>query len=118
MEKILIVLGRGLEQPERVTKTLKLARDSKEQGLDVTVYLTDNGVLLVKKDLHDEIKSIVGEKALEYLSFLIEKKVPIYLCSVCARHRRLSESEILETASFAQKRNIIQLYMESKVFKC
>ena len=79
MEKFLFVLTRGLEDPSRVTRTFQLAKVAKEAGHDVNVFLTDDGVTLVKEGFIDNVIAPTGDEAAEHYQYLIQNQVPIYV---------------------------------------
>jgi len=79
MEKFLFVLTRGLEDPTRVTRTFQLAKVAKESGSEVTIFLTDDAVVLAKPGMTDHVKSPTGDEANSYFPYLLENKVPIFV---------------------------------------
>jgi predicted peroxiredoxin len=79
MGKFLFVMTRGLEDPTRVTRALQLAKVAKEQYHDVTIFLTDDAVVIAKPGMVDQVKAPTGDEAKPYLNFLIDKEVPIYV---------------------------------------
>ena len=79
MAKFLFVLTRGLEDPTRVTRALQLAKVAKEQDNEVSIFLTDDAVVLAKPAMVDQVKAPTGDEAKNYLDFLIETEVPIYV---------------------------------------
>lgn len=79
MEKFLFVLTRGLEDPTRVTRTFQLAKVAKEAGHEVTLFLTDDGVSLVKEGMIDNVIAPTGDEAAAHYQYLIQNKVPIYV---------------------------------------
>ncbi|THB73660.1 MAG: hypothetical protein D3926_23270 [Desulfobacteraceae bacterium] len=79
MSAFVFVLTRGLEDPTRVTRAFQLAKAAKENGHDVSLFLTDDAALVVKEGMADNIVAPTGDEAGSHLQFLIENKVPIYL---------------------------------------
>ncbi len=79
MAKFLFVLTRGMEDPNRATRCFQLAKVAKEGGHDVYVFLTDDGVMLAKVGVAEQIKSSSGDEMKTYLDFLVKEAVPIYV---------------------------------------
>ena len=79
MGKFVFVLTRGLEDPTRVTRTFQLAKAAHETGHDVSLFLTDDGVVTVKEGMVDNIAAPTGDEAGPNLYYLIQNKVPIYV---------------------------------------
>jgi predicted peroxiredoxin len=79
MEKFLFVLTRGLEDPTRVTRTFQLAKAASEDGNEVSVFLTDDAVVLAKQGMADYVAAPTGDEAVTYLTELVKKKVPFYV---------------------------------------
>ena len=77
MGKFVFVLTRGLEDPTRVTRAYQLAKAAHETGHEVTIFLTDDGVITVKEGMIDNVVAPTGDEAGPHLYYLIENKVPI-----------------------------------------
>ena len=79
MSKFVFLLTRGLEDPTRVTRSFQLAKAAHETGHDVSLFLTDDAVLVAKEGMVDNIVAPTGDEAAPHLYYLIEKKVPIFV---------------------------------------
>jgi len=79
MSKFVFVLTRGLEDPTRVTRTFQLVKVAHETGHEVSLFLTDDGVMVVKEGLIDNVVAPTGDEAGPHLYYLIENKVPIFV---------------------------------------
>lgn len=79
MSKFVFVLTRGLEDPTRVTRTYQLAKAAHEQGNEVHIFLTDDGVVTAKEGMIDNIVAPTGDEAGPHLYYLVENKVPIFV---------------------------------------
>ena len=79
MRKFLFVLTRGLEDPTRVTRAFQLAKVAREQENEVSLFLTDDAVVLAKSGMVDHVKAPTGDEAKAYFQFLVEKGVPIFV---------------------------------------
>lgn len=116
MRQFLFVLTRGLEDPTRVTRTLQMAKVAKETGNNVTIFLTDDGVLLVKNGMIDNVVAPTGDEAASHFHFLIEHKVPFYVCIPCAEARQISEKDLYATIQFAGVKKLLELTENATVF--
>jgi predicted peroxiredoxin len=79
MSKFVFVLTRGMEDPTRVTRTFQLAKAAHETGHEVSLFLTDDAVFLVKDGLVDNVAAPTGDEAGPHLFYLIENKIPIFV---------------------------------------
>ena len=116
MGKFVFVLTRGLEDPTRVTRALQLAKAAVENNHTVNLFITDDGVFVVKKGMADNIVAPTGDEAAAHLAFLTEKKVPIYVCTPCAVARLVDESELVENAKFAGAPKLFEISEGANIF--
>ena len=116
MAKFLFVLSRGLEDPTRGTRVFQLAKVAKENGNEVNIFLLDDGVAYAIKGLADNVVAPTGDSAKQYLEYLIEQKVPIFVCTPCAKARQLNEVQFLEGAVLSTAKHLLEVAAESKVF--
>jgi len=79
VQKFVFVLTRGIEDPTRVTRSFQLAKAAKEQGHEVSLFLTDDAVTLAKKGIIDNVVAPTGDEASGHLFYLIDNDVPIFL---------------------------------------
>ncbi len=79
MRKFVFVLTRGLEDPTRVTRAFQLAKAAKENNFDVSMFLTDDAVLVVKEGMIDNVVAPTGDEAASHYQFLLENKVPVFV---------------------------------------
>ena len=79
MQKFVFVLTRGIEDPTRATRALQLAKAAVEQGHGVSVFMTDDAVVLAKKGMIDNVVAPTGDEASGHLFFLLDNDVPICL---------------------------------------
>ncbi|HZK85972.1 MAG TPA: DsrE family protein [Desulfosporosinus sp.] len=116
MEKFLFVLSHGLEDPTRATRAFQLAKVAKEKGHEVNMFLVDDAVAYAVLGLADHVQAPTGDTAKPYLDYLVENKVPFYICTPCARTRLYSENEFIDGAKLSTAGHLIDLATESKVF--
>jgi len=100
MSKFVFVLTRGLEDPVRVTRCFQLAKAAKEQGHDVSLFLTDDAAFLMKPGMLDHVVAPTGDEAQHHVAYLLENNVPVFVCTPCAVSRQIKEEELLEGVKF------------------
>lgn len=115
MGKFLFVLTRGLEDPTRVTRALQLAKAAKENGHEVNIFFTDDAVSLAKDGMLDNVIAPTGDEAASHYQYLLEKKVPIYLCIPCAESRKIVKEDVDEWVQFAGAPKIFELGEDANI---
>ena len=79
MAKFVFVLTRGLEDPTRVTRTFQLAKAAHETGHQVSLFLTDDAVVVAQDGMVDNIVAPTGDEVGTHLFYLVDNRVPIYV---------------------------------------
>ena len=79
MSKFVFVLTHVMEDPTRVTRTFQLAKAAHEHNHEVTLFLTDDGVMLAKEGMADNVVAPTGDEAGSHLYYLVENRVPIFV---------------------------------------
>lgn len=116
MAKFLFVLTRGMEDPVRATRCIHLARVAKDEGHEVNVFLVDDGVMIAKIGMVDNMKSPTGDELKSLLDQLIKASVPIMVCTPCANARHMGQEDLVQSARFETAKILIALAAESQVF--
>ena len=116
MDKFLFVLSRGLEDPTRVVRCLQLAKIAADKGHQVNLFLVDDAVAAARLGGLESVKAPTGDEAQPYLDFLVEKEVPIPVCTPCANARALDPDEFVVGARLETGMTLIDLAAESKAF--
>ena len=116
MAKFLFVLSRGMDDPVRATRCIHLAKVAQEEGHEVNVFLIDDGVMVARIGMADNMKSPTGDELKPLLDLLTKAKVPIYVCTPCANARHMGEEDLIASAKFEKAKMLIALAAESKVF--
>ena len=116
MAKFLFVLSRGLEDPTRVVRCLQLAKIAADKGHETVLFLVDDAAVIARVGALDNVKAPTGDEAGGYLDFLIEKGVPIMVCTPCANARFLDPEEFVKGAKLETGMTLIDLAAESRVF--
>jgi predicted peroxiredoxin len=79
MSKFVFLLTRGMEDPTRVTRSFQLAKAAHETGHEVSLFLTDDAVVLAKTGMVDNIVAPTGDEAGPHLFYLVKNNVPIFV---------------------------------------
>ena len=116
MAKFLFVLSRGMDDPVRATRCIHLAKVAKEEGHEVNVFLLEDGVMIAKVGMADNLKSPTGDELKTALDYLIKAGVPIMACTPCANARHIGQEDLVQSARFEPGKKLIGLAAESKVF--
>ncbi len=116
MAKFLFVLSRGLEDPTRVVRCLQLAKVAADKGHDTVLFLVDDAVAIARLGALETVRAPTGDEAKPYMDFLIEKEVPIMVCTPCANTRFLDPDEFVKGARLELGLTLIDLAAESQVF--
>jgi sulfur relay (sulfurtransferase) complex TusBCD TusD component (DsrE family) len=95
---------------------MQFAKVAKETGHEVTVFLVEDGVMVAKVGMVDNIKSPTGDDLKGHLDYLVKEQVPILVCTPCANARQLGPEELVNSARFDTAKTLIALAAESKVF--
>lgn len=115
MAKFLFVLGAGLYNSNSPTRCLQFAQVAHEQGHEVAVFLIDEGVVIARKGATENLVAPSGEEADVAMQYIIQHKVPVYVCTPCANARRVTQDQLIEGAEYALGKKLIELAAESKV---
>ncbi len=116
MEKFLFVLGAGLGNANNPTRCMLFAQIAHMEGHKTAVFLIDEGVVFARKGVAENAVAASGEEMSEPLQYLIDNKVPVYVCTPCAKARGLSEDALIEGAQFATGKKLIELAVGATVF--
>ncbi|MBA3034908.1 MAG: DsrE family protein, partial [Desulfobacterium sp.] len=57
-----------------------------------------------------------GDEALSHYQYLIQNKVPIYVCLPCAKSRQVDEKDVDETVQFVGAPKLFELSENSSIF--
>ncbi|MEK6691570.1 MAG: DsrE family protein [Nitrospirota bacterium] len=91
-KRVLFVGTHGKEDMNKATLPFMMAMWAKENGLDPSIWLTDDAILLVKKGYADDLKAPDYKPFKFYLDKIVEKKIKIYICHLSMAKRGISES--------------------------
>lgn len=97
----------GKEDLNKATLPFMMAMWAKENGLEVSIWLTDEAVLLVKKGYADDLQPPDYKPFKFYLDKVVEKKIKIYLCNLSAKKRNLTENDCVGNVAMSGAQRVI-----------
>jgi sulfur relay (sulfurtransferase) complex TusBCD TusD component (DsrE family) len=116
MATFLFILGSGLGNSNSPTRCVQFAQVAHQEGHDVSIFLIDEGVIFARKGITENVVAPTGEEMNIAMEYLLREKIPIYVCTPCAKARGITEDVLLEGAQYAVAKKLIELAAESKVF--
>jgi sulfur relay (sulfurtransferase) complex TusBCD TusD component (DsrE family) len=116
MARFLFILGSGLGNSNSPTRCVQFAQVAHQEGHDVSIFLIDEGVIFARKGITENVVAPTGEEMNIAMEYLLREKIPIYVCTPCAKARGITEDVLLEGAQYAVAKKLIELAAESKVF--
>jgi predicted peroxiredoxin len=95
---------------------VQFAQVAHQEGHDVSMFLIDEGVIFARKGMTENVVAPTGEEMGVAMEYLLREKVPMYVCTPCAKARGITEDAMLDGAEYAVAKKLIELAAESKVF--
>lgn len=77
MANFLFVLSR--DENDAATRCFQFAKIAHSQGHKVDVFLIDSGVLWADTTRDTTVKTTTGDSVSDYLPYLVENEIPIYV---------------------------------------
>ena len=112
-DKFLVILMHGMDNPNKASRALQLAKVAHEKGKDVKVFLMDDGVYIAREGIANTIKSAAGDEAKDHLAYLVSNKVPVLVCKPCAASRQVVPEEMIPNAALATGAELVDIACES-----
>jgi tRNA 2-thiouridine synthesizing protein D len=101
---------------EKVTRCFQFAKIAHEKGYDVNIFLIDDGVWWSQTSRDASQRTITGDCPGDYLPYLIEHKVPVGVCTPCAKNRQLDAATFHPNAKLDGGPHLIDLAADARVF--
>jgi uncharacterized protein len=95
---VIVGCSHGEEDPDRVVVAYLTAGAALDQGKDVVMWLTAEGVRLALRGYADRIRVGMEPPVERVHAQFIEKGGRFYVCPVCFGERDLDEGELVESA--------------------
>src|SRR5919202_2670353 len=96
--KVIVGCTHGEEDPDRVVVSFLTAGAALDQGKEVVMWLTSDGVRLALKGYVDPIRADQDPPVARVHAQFIEKGGRFYVCPICFKERDLDESKLVENA--------------------
>lgn len=98
-ERVVVGCSHGEEDPDRVAVSYLTAGAALDQGKEVILWLTVEGVRLGLQGYADKIRAGQEPPVERLHAQFIEKGGEFYVCPICFNERGLDESELVENAA-------------------
>ena len=96
--RVVVSCTHGDEDPDRVVVSYLTAGAALDQGKDVVMWLSSDGVRLALRGYVDPIRADQEPPVKRVHDQFIEKGGRFYVCPICFNERQLDESELVENA--------------------
>jgi predicted peroxiredoxin len=96
--RVIVGCTHGEEDPDRVTVSYLTAGAALDQGKEVVMWLTSEGVRLALRGYVDPIRADKEPQVKRIHEQFIEKGGRFYVCPICFNDRGLEESELVANA--------------------
>jgi predicted peroxiredoxin len=96
--RVVVGCTHGDEDPDRVVVSYLTAGAALDQGKDVVMWLSSEGVRLALRSYVDPIRADQEPPVKRVHDQFIEKGGRFYVCPICFNDRQLDESELVENA--------------------
>ena len=96
--KVVVGCSHGDEDPDNVVVAYLIAGAALDQGKDVVMWLTSEGVRLALKGYVDPIRAGQEPPVERVHAQFIEKGGRFYVCPICFKDRALDESKLVQNA--------------------
>lgn len=110
---IVITISCGTDNPNRSTRGLHLATVAHKEGKNVSVFLLDEAVYLVRKGATANVRAATGDSADDMLSYLQAHSVPVIACKPCALARQMSEDDLEEGTRLGTAAELMHLLTDA-----
>jgi uncharacterized protein len=96
--RVVVSCTHGDEDPDRVVVSYLTAGAALDQGKDVVMWLSSDGVRLATRGYVDPIRADQDPPVKRVHEQFIEKGGRFYVCPICFNERQLDESELVQNA--------------------
>jgi len=96
--RVVVGCTHGDEDPDRVVVSYLTAGAALDQGKDVVMWLSSDGVRLALNGYVDNIRADQEPPVRRVHDQFIEKGGHFYVCPICFNERELDESELVQNA--------------------
>ena len=97
-DRVIVGCTHGEEDPDRVVVAYLTAVAGLDQGKDVVMWLTVEGVRLALRGYADRIRADLEPPVERVHAQFIDKGGRFYVCPICFNERELDERELVDNA--------------------
>ncbi len=97
-DRVIVGCSHGDEDPDRVLTAYLTAGAALDQGKEVVMWLTVDGVRLALRGYTDPIRAELDPPVARVHAQFIEKGGRFFVCPICFGERDLDEGELVENA--------------------
>jgi sulfur relay (sulfurtransferase) complex TusBCD TusD component (DsrE family) len=101
---------------EKATRCFQFAKIAHGKGHRVNLFFIDSGVEWALRDRDASVRTTTGDCPGDYLPYLVEKEIPVGICTPCANNRKLDEALFHPNMALDGGPHLIDMAAESKVF--
>ena len=94
MARILYVVTAGTDDPTRAALPFNFALGALEAAHQPEIFLTGEGVYLLKEDVAGSVVPVGPPPLREMLEKLVAQRVPVYACGRCCVARGLTDADL------------------------
>jgi predicted peroxiredoxin len=110
--RVVVGCTHGDEDPDRVVVSYLTAGAALDQGKDVVMWLSSDGVRLALNGYVDSIRADQEPTVKKVHDQFIEKGGRFYVCPICFNDRQLDESELVQNAELKGATPLIEFAAE------
>jgi tRNA 2-thiouridine synthesizing protein D len=108
-KKVTIILGSAPYQTERYYTTLRFVRTALVDGLEVNLFLFEDGVFVAKKGQD----STDFAEAEEWLKNAISEGAKVRACAVCGRQRGVKKEDLIDGVELVSMHELVAWVKDS-----
>jgi sulfur relay (sulfurtransferase) complex TusBCD TusD component (DsrE family) len=95
MSKYQFIISAGPENPVLAIRSVMFATQALEEGHQVALFLVDDAVNLTNPALTAQMRA-AGDTLMQYMQVIIDRKVEVMVCRLCAKARSIAEAALPE----------------------
>ncbi len=115
MDKVLIHTSWGPTDPTRAGLAFACAMVSDLQGLDVSLFLFHDAVILANNNMHPKIIPVGPPPISDVIEYMAEENIKVYVCRPCYESRGMSKEDLIPNAELKEMDTFVELSKISKV---
>nr|MDO8062844.1 DsrE family protein [Candidatus Freyrarchaeum guaymaensis] len=109
VKRITVVISSGPYTHERSYTALRLVLTALVEGLDVNVFLMEDGIFVAHKGQNPKMYS----NALEWMQRAVREGAKLRVCGVCCEARGVRKEELIEEAEITTMEGLVEWIRES-----